>query len=111
MGSQANRVLLLFPQEFLEKEAPQDHRVSKDQRGGLENQDHRAPLGIQALWDPSGRRACLGLVVDQGCLDFVEMLDKWATLAYKAWKVGVETLVSPGYPVCLAAASAWATCW
>lgn len=44
-------------------------------------------LTVQVSWDPSGRRACLGLVVDQGCLDFVEMLDKWATPVCKAWKV------------------------
>lgn len=66
---------------------------------------------LQVSWDPLGTRACLGLVVDQERLDFLETLDKWATLVCKAWKVAVATLVSLGYLVCRAAVSVWVTCW
>lgn len=45
------------------------------------------PPTVQVSWDPVGRKACLGSVVDQGCLVFVEILDKWATLVCRAWKV------------------------
>lgn len=46
-------------------------------------------LTVQVSWDQLGRRVCLELVVDQGYLDFVETLDKWATLVCKAWMVSL----------------------
>lgn len=115
MGSQVTRVLHLFPLKYQEKEALQDHWASEDQMGwkGIQGQrvgpeiqvgrnnyafveEHltchpdilKCPLPAQVLWDLLGRRACLGLMVDRGCLGSVEKWDKWVILVCKAWKVG-----------------------
>lgn len=48
----------------------------------------KCPLPAQVLWDLLGRRACLGLMVDRGCLGSVEKWDNWGILVCKAWKVG-----------------------
>lgn len=45
-------------------------------------------LPAQVLWDLLGRRACLGLMADPGCLGSVEMWGKWGILVCKARKVG-----------------------
>lgn len=47
----------------------------------------KCPPSEQVLWDLLGRKACLGLAVDQGCQGFVEKWDKWAILVCKARKV------------------------
>lgn len=111
MGFRAGRVLLQPLTEFQERGVLLAHRASKDQRVLEGKQDHKGPLEMQASWDPSGRKVCLGLAVHQERLDSVESSDKWATLVCKAWTVAVATLVSLGCLVCLVAVSAWDTCW
>lgn len=56
----------------------------------------KCPLPEQVLWDLLGRKACLGLVVDQGCQGSVEKWDKWAILVYKAWKVSLKFAICMG---------------
>ena len=45
------------------------------------------PLPVQVSWDRLDRRACLGFLVDQGCLDSVEVSDQWVIPVCKAGKV------------------------